>query len=62
MNIGFDEYETLRLMDYEYFSQQQCAERMQVSWATVARMYENARRKVAEALVKGKGLSLQEGM
>lgn len=61
VNIGFDEYETLRLIDYEYFSQQQCAERMQVSRATVARMYENARRKVAEALVKGKGIVIAGG-
>ena len=61
VNIGFDEYETLRLMDYERFSQKQCAERMQVSRATVARMYENARRKVAEALVKGKGIVIAGG-
>ena len=61
VNIGFDEYETLRLMDYERFSHKQCAERMQVSRATVARMYENARRKVAEALVKGKGIVIAGG-
>lgn len=61
VNIGFDEYETLRLMDYEHFSQKQCAERMRVSRATVARMYENARGKVAEALVRGKGITIAGG-
>ena len=54
--LGYDEYEVLRLLDYEGFSQERCAERMDVSRPTVTRMYENARRKIADALVNGKDI------
>ena len=59
--IGFDEYEALRLMDYVQLSQAECAARMGVSRATVARLYESARRAVAEALVLGLTLRIEGG-
>lgn len=59
--IGFDEYEVLRLMDYVQLSQADCAARMGVSRPTVARLYENVRRAVAEALVTGKTLRIEGG-
>ena len=31
VTLGYDEYETIRLLDYEKFSQEQCAQRMNVS-------------------------------
>ena len=59
--IGCDEYEVLRLMDYVQLSQADCAAQMGVSRATVARLYESARRAVAEALVQGKTLRIEGG-
>lgn len=59
--IGYDEYEVLRLMDYIHLSQAECAARMGVSRATVARLYERARQVVAEALVLGKRLRIEGG-
>lgn len=59
--IGCDEYETLRLMDYVHLSQEECAVRMGVSRATVARLYEHARQAIAEALVLGKKLRIEGG-
>lgn len=59
--IGYDEYEVLRLMDYVHFSQEECAARMGVSRATVARLYEHARQAVAEMLVLGKKLRIEGG-
>lgn len=59
--LGYDEYETVRLLDYEHFSQQQCAARMQVSRTTVTRMYEMAREKIADAFVNGKRILIQGG-
>ena len=41
-------------MDYEGLSQEECGQKMGVSRPTVTRMYENARHKVADALVNGK--------
>lgn len=59
--LGYDEYETLRLLDYEKFSQEQCAKRMNVSRPTVTRMYEIARQKIADALVNGKRILISGG-
>ena len=61
VRIGLDEYEALRLMDFRKLTQAECAARMGVSRATVARMYERARGAVAEALVLGKRLKIEGG-
>ena len=61
IQLGIDEYEVIRLIDYRGFSQEECAVRMHVARTTVARMYDNARRKIAEALVLGKKLSITGG-
>ena len=61
VTIGLDELEVLRLLDRENLSQQQCAARMQASRPTVARMYENVRKKLAEALTEGKSIHLAGG-
>jgi len=56
-----DELEALRLADLEGLYQEQAAEKMGVSRPTFARILESARKKVAEALVKGKGLVIGGG-
>lgn len=61
VQIGYDEFEVLRLMDYVHLSQAACAARMGVSRATVARLYERAREAVAEVLVCGKRLMIEGG-
>ena len=59
--LGYDEYETLRLIDYEQYSQAQCAQKMDVARTTVTRMYASARGKLADALVNGRRLELRGG-
>lgn len=54
--IGYDEFETVRLLDYEGYTQADCAKKMNVARTTVTRMYDNARRKIADALVNSKRL------
>ena len=49
--MSLDEFETIRLLDFEGLTQEQCAERMGVARTTVTAIYESARRKTAEALV-----------
>lgn len=56
-----EEYETIRLMDYERLNQQQCSEAMEVARSTIQRIYETAREKVADALVNGKNIKITGG-
>lgn len=56
-----EEYETLRLIDLEGKTQEQCAESMDVARTTVQAIYELARRKAAESIVNGKRLLIEGG-
>ncbi len=56
-----DEYETLRLIDLLGCTQEECAKRMEIARTTVQMIYNEARRKTAEALVNGRPLHIQGG-
>lgn len=59
--LSFEEYEVLRLIDYEKETQEQCAEQMNVSRPTVTDIYAQARFKLADYLVNGKKLHIEGG-
>ena len=59
--LSLDEFETIRLLDREGLTQEQCAERMGIARTTVTSIYESARRKVADALVDGRRLLIRGG-
>ena len=61
VTLTLDEVEALRLADLNALYQEDAAKRMNVSRATFARIIEQARRKVAEALIHGKALCLEGG-
>jgi len=56
-----DEYETIRLMDVEGMSQEECSERMNVARTTIQRVYAIARNKLARSLVNGDILKIEGG-
>ena len=61
VSLLYDEYEAIRLLDYEGMNQDQAAVQMNVSRPTLTRTYENARKTIAQALVEGNMIMIQGG-
>lgn len=59
--LTVDEYEAVRLIDFEKKTHEQCARQMGISRTTVTEMYETARFKIADCLVNGKQLRITGG-
>ncbi len=59
--LFFEEYETIKLLDYENMTQEEAAVCMEVSRPTLTRIYESARNKVAQSMVEGKDLVIRGG-
>ena len=61
ITMTVEEYETIRLIDVEKMNQEACAENMDVARATIQRLYNNARSKIAMSLVHGSMLKIEGG-
>lgn len=59
--MGLDEYEAVRLIDHEGLMQEECAVNMNVARTTVQKIYNEARKKIALALVMGYTLKIAGG-
>ena len=57
----FEEYEALRLADYEGLNQEEAAGKMNISRPTFTRLYEKARKSIAKAFVEGKAIIIRGG-
>ena len=59
--LHFEEYEAIRLCDYEMKTQQEASVSMGVSRPTLSRIYVSARQKIAKALVRGVTIMIEGG-
>jgi len=62
VTLTVDELEAIRLADEQGLYQERAAEKMNVSRQTFGRILESAHRKIADALVNGKALSVEGGV
>lgn len=61
ITMTLDEFECIRLIDYEGLTQEQCAEQMDVARTTIQAIYSSARTKMADCLVNAKKLYIDGG-
>ncbi len=59
--LNLDEYEAVRLADYEQFYQEEAAAGMNISRQTFGRIIEAAHKKIADVLINGKALKIEGG-
>jgi len=55
-----EEMEAMKLKDFDGFDQTEAAEKMSTSQSTFQRILSSAREKIAEAIVEGKALRIEE--
>jgi len=59
--LNLDEFEAIRLADYEQMYQEEAAARMNISRQTFGRIIEAAHKKIADVLMNGKALKIDGG-
>jgi predicted DNA-binding protein (UPF0251 family) len=58
VDLGVDELEALKYSDLEDLDQIKAAKKMKISQSTFQRILSQARRKITEALIKGKAIKI----
>lgn len=61
VNLLYEEYEALRLSDYEHYNHHQASVVMGVSRPTFTRIYASALQKLATAFVEGRQIAIEGG-
>jgi predicted DNA-binding protein (UPF0251 family) len=61
VNLTIDEYEAVRLADYEDLKHYEAAEKMNISRPTFTRLIESAHKKISNSIVEGKALRIEGG-
>lgn len=61
VELLYEEYEAIKLADYDLMNHKEAAELMGISRPTFARIYETARRKIAKAFVETKEIKTVYG-
>ncbi len=61
VKLHIEEYESIRLIDYEGDTHLEASKKLDVSRPTLTRIYDSARKKVAMAFVENKCLSIEGG-
>lgn len=59
--LALDEFEAFRLSDYQGMSHAEAAEEMNISRSTFSRLIEQTRKKIAEAIILGRTLTIAGG-
>ncbi len=61
VTLNVDEFEAVRLKDFEGMDQKEAADKMGISQPTFSRILTSARKKIAEFIVRGEALRVEGG-
>lgn len=61
IKMNVDEYEAIRLIDYEGMTQEECANQMEIARTTAQKIYSDARKKMALMIIDGARLTIEGG-
>ena len=61
VTMTIEEYQTIKLIDLEGLTQEECAKSMEIARTTVQRIYMEARKKLAIFLINGSSLKIEGG-
>jgi predicted DNA-binding protein (UPF0251 family) len=61
VRLKFEEYESLRLVNYEKLSQDVAAKQMNISRPTFTRIYNRALKLIAKSFVEGRAINIEGG-
>jgi predicted DNA-binding protein (UPF0251 family) len=59
--LGIDELEAIRLVDFEEMEQIAASKKMEISQPTLHRLLRSGRKKVAQALIRGQAIKIRGG-
>ncbi|MFH1801697.1 MAG: DUF134 domain-containing protein [archaeon] len=59
--LTLEEYEAVRLVDLEQTEQIKAGKQMNISQPTLSRLLKSARKKISDAIVKGKAIKIEGG-
>jgi uncharacterized protein len=59
-SLDKDEFEAIRLVDLEEIPQEKAATQMQVSQPTLSRILKSGRKKIADSIVNGKAIKIED--
>lgn len=61
INLSYEEFESVRLINYEKLSQEAAAYKMEISRPTFTRLYNKALNTIVKAFVEGKAIEISGG-
>ena len=61
IQLSFEEYECIRLVNYEMLQQKEAAVLMNISRPTLTRIYNKALKHIAKAFIEGKAIIIEGG-
>jgi uncharacterized protein len=60
ISLSMSEFEAIRLIDFESISQKEAGIKMRISQSTLSRILVAGRKKIADAIITGKAIKIEE--